>query len=344
MRRKCKACGSEIEVSHARYCREDENKTCFDNNGGMARRIAAEKNAAKSREETQNFIKSSKYQETVTNTFVCEAEGCEKTYQITRKKWTTRGKLANPHEKSRLKFCSVKCSRGEATRRGQVAKQQNPNNLGLDINGNPRLTYDKNGNYPEATCPYCQKTFERRYGHRQKVCKNVECQHGWKMFQGIWNKKYGSINNWPYIPKDITKRKFTHNCIGCKKDFSFISWWDAEGNPIIPGGQARAYCKESCFDKHYREELLTKEQKSKYREQSMTAGRKNREDLGDSYVRGTIQAHFRQDGFTMDVKSISQEMIEDQRDLLKLKRAYKKATGCTMQSLSYSSTTRSRWH
>ena len=340
--RKCKACGSKIKPKKgAKYCREDENKTCFDNNGGMERRIAAEKNATNFRQQRENFIKSSKYQETVTNTFVCEAEGCEKTYQITRKKWTGGGKLSKPSEESRFKFCSVKCSRKEATRRNQVTKQQKPK---LDINGNPRLTYDKNGNYPTTTCPYCQKTFEKRYGNRQKVCKNAECQKNWKLFQGIWNRRYGSIKDWPYIPKDITKRKFTHNCIGCKKDFSFISWWDAEGKPIIPGGQARAYCKESCFDKHYQEELITKEQKSKYQERSIIAGRKSREDLGDSYVRGTIQANFRQDGFTMDVKSISQEMIEDQRDLLKLKRAYKKATGCTMQSLSYSSTTRSRWH
>ncbi len=306
----------------------------------MARRIAAERIGAKSREKIQNFLKSDKYKETVTNTFVCEAEGCEKTYQITRKKWTTRGKLSKPSEKSRFKFCSVKCSRKEAARRNQVAKQQKPK---LDINGNPRLTHDKNGNYPTATCPYCQGTFERRYGNRQKVCKNAKCQHGWRLFQGVWNKKYGSIKNWPYIPKDITKREFTHNCIGCKKDFSFISWWDAEGKPIIPGGQARAYCKESCFDKHYREELITKEQKNKYRDQSIAAGQKCRDNLEDSYVKSVIQAQFLQEGFSVSSKEISQEMIEDHRNLLKLKRAYIKATGCSMQSLSYSSTANSRW-
>tara|TARA_B100001079_G_scaffold252571_1_gene245793 strand:+ start:76 stop:945 length:870 start_codon:yes stop_codon:yes gene_type:complete len=289
-------------------------------------------------------MKKCKAKETVTNTFVCESEGCEKTYQITRKKWTTRGALSNPHEKSRFKFCSVKCSREEATRRNQVAKQQNPNSLGLDINGNPRLTYDKNGNYPTTTCPYCQGTFERRYGHRQKVCKNAECQYGWKLFQGIWNRKYGSIKDWPYIPKDITKRKFTRNCIGCKKGFSFIGWWDAEGNPIVPGGQARAYCKESCFDKHYREELATEEQKSKYRDQRIPAAKKRRDNIEDSYVKAVLQAQFIDDGFSISSKEFSQEMIEDKRNLLKLKRAYKKATGCTMQSLSYSSTMGSRWH
>ena len=116
--RKCKACGSKIKPKKgAKYCREDENKTCFDNNGGMERRIAAEKNATNFRQQRENFIKSSKYQETVTNTCVCEAEGCEKTYQITRKKWTGGGKLSKPSEESRFKFCSVKCSRKEATRR-----------------------------------------------------------------------------------------------------------------------------------------------------------------------------------------------------------------------------------
>ena len=114
-----------------------------------------------------------------------------------------------------------------------------------------------------------------------------------------------------------------------------MAYIDAEGNPWFIGGKERNYCKEECFDKHYREELLTKEQREKYQAQSLIASRKERDNLGDSYVRGTIQAQFRQDGFIMDAKSISQEMIEDKRTLLKLKRAYAKATGQNIQRSSY---------
>jgi hypothetical protein len=341
--RKCRACGSKIETSNrGHYCKEDENKTCFDNNGGMKRRIAAEKAAATSREKTQNFLKTGKYKETVTNTFVCESEGCGKTYQITRKKWTSRGVLSNPNEKSRFKFCSVKCSRDESARRNQVAKQQNPNNLGLDINGNPRLTYDKNGNYPTATCPYCQETFERRFGHRQKVCQNAECQRGWKLFQSSWNRLYGSIKDWPPLfENDINKREYSRTCKQCEEVFTFRAYPDANGNPIASAGK-REFCsyrktggdQMQCFDVYYRTHL-SPEQYEKYRASANKANKKGRDNLEDWYVKGGIQQQLIRDGFHIPINELCQSMIDDKKVLLAAKRAYAKATGQNIQRSSY---------
>jgi hypothetical protein len=290
----------------------------------------------------KEFKKSDKYKEMIVEgPFICVWQECKEPFYTKRKAWTALGKPTKPRPiQSRQAACSVQC---QSNHQNLKLKRRSP---GIAQDGSARIHKDENGNYPTATCPYCQETFERRFGHRQRVCQNAECQRGWKNFQGIWNNLYGSIKNWPYIPKDVRRTEFTHNCIGCKKDFTFTTYVDAEGNPIFMGGKGRKYCKEECFDKHYHQELLTKEQREKYQAKSLISSRKERDNLGDSYVKAVLQAQFnyKDDGFSISSKEISQEMIEDKRNLLKLKRAYKKATGCTMQSLSYSSTMGSRWH
>jgi hypothetical protein len=326
--RKCKTCKTNIDHLHGQsiYCKDI---TC-------KRKRQAQYVKEKAREKSKEFKKSDKYKEMIIEgPFVCVWQECKEPFYTKRKAWTTLGKPTKPRPiQSRQKACSQLCQRNA---QGLKAKRRSP---GIAQNGSARIHKDENGDYPTATCPYCQETFERRFGHRQKVCQKTECQKGWKLFQSSWNRLYGSIKDWPPLfENDINKREYSRTCKHCKEVFTFRTYPDTNGNPIASAGK-REFCSykktggDQCFDVYYRTHLPP-EQREKYRASGTKANKKGRDNLEDWYVKGGIQRQLIKDGFHIPSNEFCQSMIDDKRVLLAAKRAYAKATGQNIQRSSY---------
>lgn len=204
---------------------------------------------------------------------------------------------------------------------------------------------DKSGNYARFTlhiCPCCFKQYEsqRKSGiadvtkisqRQRRHCGAEKCKKQWQAFARCWTNKYGKYENWPPLPKTgANKKEYVRKCQtpNCESEFIITRWPYSNGKPIERNDEKK-YCTRKCASEgYYNNVTLKPRRKAQVLKYNRTQGKKDRENLGDNYIKARIQAEMKRTyGTFIPYYEISQEMIEDAKALLSLKRAFAYATG-----------------
>lgn len=195
--------------------------------------------------------------------------------------------------------------------------------------------------FTQYICPCCFKKYEtrRKYGvatvtemsqRQNRHCGAEKCKRQWQAFARAWKAKYGKYENWPTLPETgANKKEFVRKCKNpnCNSEITLVRWPYANGKPIQRKDE-RIYCNIKCASKGYYSNVLIKPKRAIEEKKKRKVFKTNSiEKLSNSYIKSQIQVRFKDDGMFIPFSEISQEMVEDQRMLLKLKRVYAKVTG-----------------
>jgi hypothetical protein len=165
---------------------------------------------------------------------------------------------------------------------------------------------------------------------QNRHCGAEKCKRQWQAFARAWNAKYGKYENWPTLPKTgANKKEFVRKCQNphCNSEITLVRWPYANGKPIQRKDE-RIYCNIKCASKGYYSNVLTKPKRAiEEKKKRKVLKTKSVNELDNCYIKNQIQVRFKDDGMFIPFSEISQEMVEDQRMLLKLKRVYAKVTG-----------------
>tara|TARA_Y100001938_G_scaffold144275_1_gene218559 strand:- start:2450 stop:3145 length:696 start_codon:yes stop_codon:yes gene_type:complete len=210
---------------------------------------------------------------------------------------------------------------------------------------------DKSGNeqrFTQYICPCCFKKYEtqRKRGvaevtglteRQNRHCGAEKCKKQWRAFARAWNNKYGKYENWPPLPNTgANKKEYVRKCqsLNCESEFLITRWPHGNGKPIQRNDE-RLYCNIKCASSGYYSNVLRRPQRAiEERKKRKVLKTTSIDKLSNSYIKTQLQRQFKDEGIFIPFSEISQEMVEDKRMLLKLKRLYAKVTGKGIGSLN----------
>ena len=203
---------------------------------------------------------------------------------------------------------------------------------------------DKSGNeqrFTQYICPCCFKKYEtqRKRGvaevtgltqRQNRHCGAEKCKKQWRAFARAWKNKYGKYENWPPLPNTgANKKEYVRKCQSptCESEFIITRWPYGNGKPIQRNDE-RIYCNIKCASGGYYSNVLKRPKRSiEEKEKRKVFKARHVDKLSNSYTKTLLQRQFKKEGIFIPFSEISQEMVEDKRVLLKLKRAFAYATG-----------------